>query len=538
MADASNQARLDQLLARVVDETATDGEIHELEGLLSTDPAARKRYVHYLDLHAELDQRCSSIPSTVEVKPPQEQASLRRGLSGRSIAAMAAVLLVAMGVWWALALRSGIENPPDAMLLASELEPTDDSVALLLRASDVVWRMDQPPLAGGNLLPGRLKLVSGSIQIEFFSGAVVTLEGPADFELVSANRAVCRQGRLRALVPAQARGFTIASPNTELVDLGTEFGMDVPAQGPTDIHVFEGEVDLFPASRTASTPARRVTAGQAMRVRELGEAESIAPEPGRFAALAWEDPTLDQAAERGRQWRDQASRLRVDPRIAVFYDFEPRVGDLRTLHDQTPAKTAADGAIVGCNWTTGRWPGKSALEFRRSGDRVRCDIPGQFDTMTLTAWVRVDSLGNRLQGLLLTDGYEVGRPHWQINPDGELRLGVRLPDVEGRFQPSGYGAPAVFDSRRMGVWTLIATVYDRPGKRVRHSIDGVLVREHSLVFDQPLHLGLAEIGNWGVPYLADRHPIRNFNGCIDELTIWNVALEQAEIARLYQTGRP
>ena len=56
---------------------------------------------------------------------------------------------------------------------------------------------------------------------------------------------------------------------------------------------------------------------------------------------------------------------------------------------------------MGCSWATGRWPDKQGLEFRQVSDRVRLHIPGEFEAMTLMAWVRVDALPNKFNSLLM-----------------------------------------------------------------------------------------------------------------------------------------
>ena len=46
---------LDTLFARLVDETISPTEFQELERQLENNPDAQRRYLHYLDLHAELE---------------------------------------------------------------------------------------------------------------------------------------------------------------------------------------------------------------------------------------------------------------------------------------------------------------------------------------------------------------------------------------------------------------------------------------------------------------------------------------------------
>ena len=81
-----------------------------------------------------------------------------------------------------------------------------------------------------------------------------------------------------------------------------------------------------------------------------------------------------------------------------------------------------DGGIVGARVTQGRWPGKTALDFRGEGDRVRFNIPGEFDAITLYAWVRIDALDRELNSLFLTDHYDAGEFHWQLSSLGALHF--------------------------------------------------------------------------------------------------------------------
>ena len=102
-----------------------------------------------------------------------------------------------------------------------------------------------------------------------------------------------------------------------------------------------------------------------------------------------------------------------------------------------------------------------------------------------------------------------------------------------------YSVPNAFRPDAMGTWSFICTVYDRPSGNVCHYIDGKQVKKHAIELDMPLSIGAAEIGNWGAPvFTEEASPIRNFNGCIDELTIWDGVLSPAEVRTAYDQGRP
>jgi hypothetical protein len=102
------------------------------------------------------------------------------------------------------------------------------------------------------------------------------------------------QGKLVARVPRQAVGFTVEADRVEIVDLGTEFGVEIDELGRAEVHMIEGAAEVRPriASDGAGKPSTsrqpqegkvRLTAGQAVRVSEAGAISSIDSDPARFA---------------------------------------------------------------------------------------------------------------------------------------------------------------------------------------------------------------------------------------------------------------
>src|SRR5262249_23648103 len=136
-------------------------------------------------------------------------------------------------------------------------EATDHTVAVLHQVTEARWEnTGLPTQAGAPLPPGWLRLKSGLAHIEFYSGAIVILQGPAELQLVSRTEAYCARGKLRVTVPPQAQGFTIRSPQFDVVDRGTEFGLQVGER--TEVHVFQGKVELHDP-RGKAAPHRELT---------------------------------------------------------------------------------------------------------------------------------------------------------------------------------------------------------------------------------------------------------------------------------------
>ncbi|HBV62297.1 MAG TPA: hypothetical protein DEF45_04675 [Rhodopirellula sp.] len=130
---------------------------------------------------------------------------------------------------------------------------------------------------------GMLQLQVGIARLDFSNGATVTLQGPAKFEILSADRTRLHQGVLTVHVPGTAIGFEIETPAMGVVDLGTAFGLAVGVDGETDVCVFEGEVEVSTIGETSNTKSRLLHAGNAVRSQpRLGKIESVLYETNRF----------------------------------------------------------------------------------------------------------------------------------------------------------------------------------------------------------------------------------------------------------------
>jgi ferric-dicitrate binding protein FerR (iron transport regulator) len=152
-----------------------------------------------------------------------------------------------------------------------------DGVALVIKLDGAHWQPvdGRPPTLGEVLGPRRLRLDSGRAVLAFLSGVTLILEGPADVDLVAIDRLFCRQGKLRARVPGGAEGFVIASPASAVVDRGTEFALNVDADGRSRVLVFEG---IAEAALLDAEGSPRLT-----QIVERSKAFELDPQAGRIA---------------------------------------------------------------------------------------------------------------------------------------------------------------------------------------------------------------------------------------------------------------
>ena len=532
----------DVAVAAVCHGSPSDDQMRGLNELLRSDSVARDQYILRLELHSRLASEPDLFVSTEQ---EASEASLtgcgitlprnvpyidspRRGRKRKLswvVALAACVALLAAG-WWGSRLSQPSERKG----------ATSKAVAMLNRAVDVQWdRRGDPPWLGGPLEPGWLRLKSGLAQIVFYSGARMVIEGPTDLKLISPNEVACQSGRLIAEVPPQAIGFRVSTPQMNVTDLGTSFGLEVKERR-TELHVFKGSVEFQPATSTAK---QNLKEGAGSVAESSGPARLISANPTTFASL-FDLQLKSSTAEvlRHEQWRAASSRLDEDPSLLVHFDFEQRDTSDWRLHNMSSRKNAAlDATIVGCQWVEGRWPDKHALEFRSVSDRVRLSVPGEFESLTLAAWVRVQGLDRQFNSLFMCDGFEAGTAHWLIRKDGVLGL-TAIGVGSGNYQICA--SPPVLALDQLGIWLHLAVVLDGNGKRVVQYVNGLQVNAKALKVNPPFRVGAAELGNWNASGFRENDPslIRNFSGAMDEFCLFGRALNTDEIRELYSAGKP
>lgn len=508
------------LIQHYLEDCLTETEAAAFLHMLQDRPELGQRLLGQISLDAML-QECRELAALPAVElpvlptpvSPVKSAPRSSYRSLGSVAALAACVTL-MGSW----LTQRLTKP------SPEAEATTAAVAVLTRGVNLVWE-GEAPTPGSPLTPGWLRLKSGLAQIEFYQGARVTLEGPAALELISSSEAQCTAGKLSAHVPPQAKGFRVQTPKGVIVDLGTDFGLDLndPAAA---VHVFKGEVELH----GATDAVRSLKEGQAVALADT--ARSMVADQAAFASLSnLEARTAESERLAFEDWLLRSRSWDQDPGLLLHFDFQDR-RETRSLKNHAPATTEVPaGSIVGCEWTEGRWPGKRALEFRNVSDRVRLSLPGQHLALTFSTWVRINGLDRSYNSLFMTEGYQNGAAHWQITREGKLRLGI----AGRQALPSrDYDTAAIFTPERFGQWLHLATTVDPVAQEVRHYLNGQLIVSHPRAGVFPLAMPLAELGNWNNHGHSDRVAIRHFSGVMDEFLLFNRVLSPEEIRKLAQ----
>ncbi|MGB0155001.1 MAG: LamG-like jellyroll fold domain-containing protein [Verrucomicrobiales bacterium] len=543
-----------------VDGTISPEDFESLQDRMIESAELRTVMRRYLSLDNSLQNEASGIDAGDDASPwvkleeVEEEKASKRIIGFPSFGPMAAAAAVAFLLgsawmyWQAKPTMSVGKNEGADMARTNPNEPSAEGFAVVGRLFDASWLGGQTQRREGDMLSSEIfELASGTAEIQFFSGAMMTVEGPAEISLRSAWEAECREGAVRMKVPPAARGFILQAPSTEIVDLGTEFGLEV-RDGEGHVEVFDGEIEFHHQEEGK----RLVTSGGAWELPSDGGAEAV-------AAGMVDYPDADRMGsqtDRQRQtdfelWESHRDALAEDDRLIAYYTFDRSNGEKLIPNLAKPRDGEFDGAVVMAEKVDGRWPGmKEALEFRRPGSRVRVNIPGEFPAFTFMTWVRIDALDRWYSALFLGDGYENGEPHWQIRDDGQLMLSVMVDDTyvypkNPNKNAAGlakiYFSESIWDQSMSGEWMHIASTFDPANRSVAHFVNGEEIAREAIedkFFVDKLHIGSGEIGNWGLPHREDpTFAIRNLNGRMDEFAIFKVALSAEEIASLFERSR-
>jgi Concanavalin A-like lectin/glucanases superfamily len=254
-------ARYEQLLARLHADAAFRREFVaeiRIHGMLKTVQSPEPRWLRLEDelgwsavepgLNGTLEDR---VAGKLGDSPRPHRAGRRRWWA----AAAAAVLVAAASVtaFWP---KQGSPLPVAEVEQYPRVD-TETGLAMVIKLDAVTWELagEPHPSEGDVLGAGRLRLKSGRATISLLSGVMMVVEGPADVELVSVDRIYCRRGKVRSRVPKGAEGFVVSAPGSAVIDMGTEFAVNLTADGRTRGRVFEGEVEASVLSRLG-TPER------------------------------------------------------------------------------------------------------------------------------------------------------------------------------------------------------------------------------------------------------------------------------------------
>lgn len=258
-------------------------------------PADQRTYIEIMKKFAEEENSAPAI-NVPQAKPQQEliqkvsRQKIVYQLNKRSLViamiSAAAILLVVLFARFA-PVRSGRE------------------VATLSDTINAKWANNYIPMNIGSRLMDTdppFILREGYAELLFDNDAKIVVEGPAEFQLLTPKQVRLNYGKLYASISDEAYGFIICTKYSEIIDLGTEFGVQQSLDGDTELHVIKGRTNLI--SGAYGKVNLSVTAGSAKRfLGSSGEVKDVSCNASLFvrdieskANLVWRgQETLDLA---------------------------------------------------------------------------------------------------------------------------------------------------------------------------------------------------------------------------------------------------
>jgi len=278
MIDRNDEFRnlVTQLIEGSADREATD----ELSSMCVQHPHLREEYAEQFQTHAMLHwQQATTPPAEVQTRTMTDTLGRSLVTFQRSlglIAAIAATVVIAVGMW--LVARPGYY---------ADIE--------VLVANNVVSTANFPELREHSQVHLRhLSIDEGRLLFRTPEGTDIRLVAPARLEFLGPEHVRLNYGKLTALVAKGARQLTVETDQTDILDLGTVFGVDVVDLDRTDVVVFEGMVEVRDRIRRPGQVARTfLHGGEAARVDNSHRLSRITNVVGLFDDGDWctEEPS-------------------------------------------------------------------------------------------------------------------------------------------------------------------------------------------------------------------------------------------------------
>lgn len=503
----------------------TDERFHILESSLREDTSLRGEFIEYMNLDAalgdlaaltesevaELERQhhseaaclpgsCESVEQSIQQTADVDTGSRFRRMIALS-GALAAALLIVVAVW-----ITGPKRDSDRAIADSA-----NSVAELITRVDAVLKKNSADWSHDNLPVGEFQLERGLVDLRFDGGVSVFIEAPATFAVVSGKRVVLHNGRLSANVPPEGVGFTVETPEAEVIDFGTEFSVDV-ATGTSEVHVFEGLVRVQPRSPSNGEPVDAVDLHTSQAVKIEGATETpveIELATDRFIR------TFDESRRRYARTVKRFEAL-------AFYRMAIRDQGLACVPEQySGVVLTGDGKRP--PHARGVFAGGSLRVLADSvgrGGRVDTSPPLQTGQFTLTAFVYLEAKAR--DGIVATNiQNDGGNFALALDEKGILRATIRGND--GNLLSVSSDA-----SVELRTWRHIVMTVD--GQRFCLYEGGRL--DASLPC-QPLADSKADVLWFG----TDADGVSLWDGRIDEVALFDRALSEAEVTELYQAAQ-
>jgi len=412
-------------------------------------------------------------------------------------------------------------------------------------------------------------LAAGQLEITYDSGARVILQGPATYQVdapdggfLSVGKLTARLekrgergeerekkkvasgqwsvaseersgGRVQGTVVANhkseiinhkfvAPSFAVRTPNATVTDLGTEFGVYVQKNSAVEVQVFQGCVEVAPNGRNAKTaafsfPKQRVTAGEAYR---FAKSEAIplaaSARPTFLRQLATHDPNRRLCFGLVAYWAfDDAANLGKN---------SVGSGDLDPVNSPEYCET---GKLGGSLKLFGR-ARNSILAFH-NGQGVPTGVPTGKSSCSISAWLRPNPLQESSSKMGILSWGDWKTMHANVYVIGRMSGNDFVQNYWVNNDERDAYAFVDKETFSQG-WHHVVCTYDKGLCRI--FVDGQWRGSRGSSICPEFGGNNFAVGR-GWFYNS---PGEVFDGCLDEIAIWNRELSDDDIRQLFNDG--
>lgn len=227
--------RFELALQELEDGTLDPVERDDLMALVARSPAAQRIYLSHFEVSSMLQAEAAihaeqgDLPKVARFDPPSR-------LFRRSLMAAAALLALAA-----------------AVALIIQVARPEIPVLVLTAAPDTRWAVSGNPTDADEQTTSvregsTLRVTSGTLELRLESGAKMVVQGPAHVSFPKLSSPVLKSGWLWIDSGGSGEKFELSTTDLRIRNLGTRFGVRVPAEGPEEVHLIEGKLKVYSES--------------------------------------------------------------------------------------------------------------------------------------------------------------------------------------------------------------------------------------------------------------------------------------------------
>lgn len=493
----------------------SEGAASDQDAAATDEPAAASTAAAPIDAASAVDASGGALPMT-----PMPQ-TLSRSIQQHPLLYLAAGIVLIMSLWSATGLLSDRGN---SVVIGSD-SPFEFPrvVARLTRTLDAEWGVDD--INNGAFLRSgqRLDLVGGLAEVTYKNGTVVLLEGPASFLLndrdaeptgrssLKDRDGYLETGRISVRVPQGAHGFAVETAVATIMDMGAEFGLAVNADDAVSLLVFSGSAEMQ-VGRKFGEWRQRVDSGCSIRFdpRELSHVPQTVEEAGPFVRKLPEEL----------------------PQLMLHWDFNVAADDGKLMLDRSGQ--GRHGRFVGNAGHVHLVPGPPGFgqaialngveEFVELAEPQWSRLDDSFEEFTVAMWVNPSETRPLEVMLCGKMGWRLGRG-WQLSLTAENK-----PRLVFFRAASDENEIALVGDKPLPVGEFSHLTMTFKGREsARLYLNGDLI---GTLTDVPMRMNGANRVNLQVGNRGDGMTGRFFEGSIDDLRIYRVALSGTMVRRL------